>query len=43
MIFISNVASDEAATFWLQSNRPEGSLWRSPDLDLAESYYSQNY
>lgn len=33
---------DEAATFWLQSNRPEGSLWRSPDLDLAKSYYSQN-
>jgi hypothetical protein len=29
---------DEAAKYWDENGRPEGSLWRSPDLDLLEQY-----
>ena len=29
---------DEAAVHWDKNGRPEGSLWRPPDLDLLRSY-----
>ncbi|OKH43174.1 hypothetical protein NIES2101_31235, partial [Calothrix sp. HK-06] len=31
---------DEAAKVWDENGRPEGSLWRRPDLDLLSKYYS---
>jgi hypothetical protein len=33
---------DEAAMIWQENGRPEGSLWRSPDLDLLQQYYAQS-
>ncbi|WP_017315666.1 nSTAND1 domain-containing NTPase [Mastigocladopsis repens] len=32
---------EEAAKAWQENGRPEGSLWRTPDLDLLEKYYEQ--
>ncbi|QDL11904.1 hypothetical protein DP114_31965 [Brasilonema sennae CENA114] len=32
---------DEAARVWDENNRPEGSLWRSPDLDFLKNYYER--
>ncbi|MFB2897811.1 NACHT and WD repeat domain-containing protein [Aerosakkonemataceae cyanobacterium BLCC-F50] len=29
---------DEAARYWDQQGRPEGNLWRPPDLDLLKKY-----
>uniref|UniRef100_UPI0039C5DA34 NACHT and WD repeat domain-containing protein n=1 Tax=Scytonema sp. PCC 10023 TaxID=1680591 RepID=UPI0039C5DA34 len=29
---------DEAAVYWNQNGRPNGSLWRSPDLDILKNY-----
>ncbi|MBD2337376.1 hypothetical protein H6G64_10280 [Calothrix sp. FACHB-156] len=29
---------DEAAHHWVEQGRPEGNLWRSPDLDLLRRY-----
>jgi hypothetical protein len=29
---------DEAARVWDENNRPEGNLWRPPDLDLLKKY-----
>jgi WD40 repeat protein len=31
---------DEAVRVWDENGRPEGSLWRTPDLDLLGKYYS---
>ncbi|MBD2255466.1 NACHT and WD repeat domain-containing protein [Nostoc parmelioides] len=33
---------DEAAIAWDENSRPEGSLWRSPDLDLLQKYHSRD-
>ena len=30
---------EDATQHWQQNNRPEGNLWRSPDLDLLEQYF----
>ncbi len=30
---------DEAARVWDENSRPEGSLWRNPDLDLLGKFY----
>ncbi|MGB8699973.1 MAG: AAA family ATPase, partial [Thermosynechococcaceae cyanobacterium] len=32
---------DEAAMIWEQNGRPEGNLWRSPDLDLLRSFHDR--
>lgn len=32
---------DEAAVHWDKQGRPDGLLWRPPDLDLAEDYYNR--
>jgi hypothetical protein len=32
---------DEAATLWDENQRPEGNLWRSPDLDLLQNYHER--
>ena len=32
---------DEAAMVWQAHGRPEGNLWRSPDLDLLRRYYER--
>lgn len=32
---------EDAATWWNQNGRPDGSLWRSPDLELLEAYYER--
>ena len=32
---------DEAARVWHENGRPEGNLWRPPDLDLLEKYYQR--
>jgi hypothetical protein len=32
---------DEAAVYWDQTGRPDGSLWRSPDLDSLKNYYQE--
>jgi energy-coupling factor transporter ATP-binding protein EcfA2 len=32
---------DEAAMVWQGNERPEGNLWRSPDLDLLQRYYER--
>ncbi len=32
---------DETARVWDENGRPEGSLWRSPDLDLLRKFYQQ--
>jgi hypothetical protein len=32
---------DEAAIHWNKQGRPDGILWRPPDLDLAEDYYNR--
>ena len=32
---------DEAATLWDESGRPEGNLWRSPDLDVLRQYHER--
>jgi WD40 repeat protein len=32
---------DEAAMVWQQNGRPEGNLWRAPDLDLLRSFYER--
>lgn len=32
---------DEAARIWQENGQPEGSLWRSPDLDLLREFYDQ--
>jgi len=33
---------EKAATHWIQSGRHDGNLWRAPDLNLAQSYYSRH-
>jgi WD40 repeat protein len=32
---------DEAAMVWQGNGRPEGNLWRAPDLDLLRSFYER--
>jgi uncharacterized delta-60 repeat protein len=32
---------DEAARYWDENNRPEGNLWRPPDLDLLQQYHER--
>jgi WD40 repeat protein len=32
---------EEAAKAWEENHRPEGSLWRPPDLDLLRRYYQR--
>jgi AAA ATPase domain len=32
---------DEAAMVWQGNERPEGNLWRSPDLDLLQRYHER--
>jgi WD40 repeat protein len=32
---------DEAAMVWQQNGRPEGNLWRSPDLELLRSFHER--
>lgn len=32
---------EDAATWWDQNGRPDGSLWRSPDLEFLEAYYER--
>jgi hypothetical protein len=32
---------DEAAMVWQENGRAEGSLWRSPDLELLQSFYKR--
>ncbi|MDF5733075.1 MAG: hypothetical protein PUP92_35080, partial [Rhizonema sp. PD38] len=32
---------DEAARIWDENSRPEGNLWRTPDLDLLTKYYGR--
>ena len=32
---------DEASVYWNQNGRPDGSLWRSPDLDSLKNYYQR--
>ncbi len=33
---------DESAIYWRKNGRPEGNLWRSPDLDLLRQYYDRD-
>jgi WD40 repeat protein len=33
---------DEAAMYWEKNGRPEGNLWRSPDLDYLKEFYEQS-
>jgi WD40 repeat protein len=33
---------EEDAQYWEQNGRPEGSLWRSPDLDLLKQYQQRD-
>ncbi|HEY9695834.1 MAG TPA: WD40 repeat domain-containing protein [Trichocoleus sp.] len=33
---------DEAARYWDEQGRPEGNLWRSPDLDLLKRYQQRS-
>jgi hypothetical protein len=32
---------DEAAVYWDENSRPEGNLWRPPDLDLLRRYHQR--
>jgi WD40 repeat protein len=32
---------DEAAMYWDENSRPEGNLWRPPDLDLLRRYHQR--
>jgi WD40 repeat protein len=32
---------DEAAAYWDENGRPEGNLWRPPDLDLLRRYHQR--
>ncbi|MBD2255300.1 NACHT and WD repeat domain-containing protein [Nostoc parmelioides] len=32
---------DEAAIIWNENGRPDGNLWRSPDLDLLRQYHER--
>ncbi|MBP5976838.1 ATP-binding protein, partial [Brasilonema sp. CT11] len=32
---------DETAVYWNQNGRPDGSLWRPPDLDFLKKYYER--
>ncbi|MCG9892741.1 MAG: AAA family ATPase, partial [Thermosynechococcaceae cyanobacterium MS004] len=32
---------DEAAMLWQQNGRPEGNLWRTPDLDLLQRFHAR--
>lgn len=32
---------DEAANYWNENNRPEGNLWRPPDLELLQEYHQR--